>query len=84
MCPGVPQANGSIAVEPTMDGGHKARAVAPAPILLLDADVQIIRHVSTQRVVVSGLPRFAKEAVVIARELTESDRAAARFRARRG
>ena len=39
---GVPQANGSIAVEPTMDVAHVARAVVYMASLPLDANVQFM------------------------------------------
>jgi NAD(P)-dependent dehydrogenase (short-subunit alcohol dehydrogenase family) len=42
MAHGVPQANGSIAVEPTMDVEHVARAVVYMASLPLDANVQFM------------------------------------------
>jgi NAD(P)-dependent dehydrogenase (short-subunit alcohol dehydrogenase family) len=45
---GVPQANGSIAVEPTMDVEHVARAVLYMASLPLDANVQFITIMATK------------------------------------
>ena len=45
---GVPQANGSLAVEPTMDVENVARAVAYMASLPLDANVQFITIMATQ------------------------------------
>jgi len=44
---GVPQANGTIAVEPTMDVEHVARAVVYMASLPLDANVQFITVMAT-------------------------------------
>ncbi len=44
---GVPQADGSMAVEPTMDVEHVARAVAYMASLPLDANVQFITVMAT-------------------------------------
>jgi NAD(P)-dependent dehydrogenase (short-subunit alcohol dehydrogenase family) len=45
---GVPQANGSIAVEPTMDAEHVARAVVYMASLPLDANVQFLTVMATK------------------------------------
>lgn len=45
---GVPQANGTVMVEPTMDVDHVARAVAYMASLPLDANVQWITVMATQ------------------------------------
>jgi NAD(P)-dependent dehydrogenase (short-subunit alcohol dehydrogenase family) len=45
---GVPQANGSIAVEPTMDSEHVARAVVYMASLPLDANVQFLTVMATK------------------------------------
>ena len=45
---GVPQADGSIAVEPTMDATHVARAVAYMAGLPLDANVQFLTVMATK------------------------------------
>ena len=45
---GVPQANGSIAVEPTMDVRHVARAVVYMASLPLDANVQFLTVMATK------------------------------------
>ena len=45
---GVPQANGSIAVEPTMDVRHVARAVVYMVSLPLDANVQFLTVMATK------------------------------------
>ena len=45
---GVPQANGSIAVEPTMDVQHVARAVVYMASLPLDANVQFLTVMATK------------------------------------
>lgn len=45
---GVPQANGSIAVEPTMEVEHVARAVVYMASLPLDANVQFITLMATK------------------------------------
>jgi NAD(P)-dependent dehydrogenase (short-subunit alcohol dehydrogenase family) len=45
---GVPQANGSIAVEPTMDVEHVARAVVYMASLPLDANVQFLTVMATK------------------------------------
>ena len=45
---GVPQANGSIAVEPTMDVRHVARAVVYMASLPLDANVQFLTVTATK------------------------------------
>jgi NAD(P)-dependent dehydrogenase (short-subunit alcohol dehydrogenase family) len=45
---GVPQANGSLAVEPTMDVENVARAVVYMASLPLDANVQFITIMATQ------------------------------------
>ncbi len=48
MSKGVPQANGSIAVEPTMDVEHVARAVLYMASLPLDANVQFMMVMATK------------------------------------
>jgi NAD(P)-dependent dehydrogenase (short-subunit alcohol dehydrogenase family) len=48
MSKGVPQANGSIAVEPTMDAEHVARAVLYMASLPLDANVQFMMVMATK------------------------------------
>jgi NAD(P)-dependent dehydrogenase (short-subunit alcohol dehydrogenase family) len=48
MSQGVPQANGSIAVEPTMDVEHVARAVVYMASLPLDANVQFMTVMATK------------------------------------
>jgi NAD(P)-dependent dehydrogenase (short-subunit alcohol dehydrogenase family) len=48
MSHGVPQADGSIAVEPTMDVGHVARAVLYMAGLPLDANVLFLTVMATQ------------------------------------
>ena len=48
MARGVPQANGSTAVEPLMDVGHVARAVLYMASLPLDANVQFLTVMATQ------------------------------------
>jgi NAD(P)-dependent dehydrogenase (short-subunit alcohol dehydrogenase family) len=45
---GVPQANGSIEVEPTMDAQHVARAVVYMASLPLDANVQFMTVMATK------------------------------------
>jgi NAD(P)-dependent dehydrogenase (short-subunit alcohol dehydrogenase family) len=45
---GVPQPNGSIAVEPTMDVGHVASAVVYMASLPLDANVQFLTVMATK------------------------------------
>ena len=45
---GVPQANGTIAAEPTMDAGHVARAVVLMASLPLDANVQFMTVMATK------------------------------------
>jgi NAD(P)-dependent dehydrogenase (short-subunit alcohol dehydrogenase family) len=45
---GVPQANGSVAAEPTMDVEHVARAVVHMASLPLDANVQFITIMATK------------------------------------
>jgi NADP-dependent 3-hydroxy acid dehydrogenase YdfG len=45
---GVPQANGSIAAEPTMDVQHVARAVVYMASLPLDANVQFLTVMATK------------------------------------
>jgi NAD(P)-dependent dehydrogenase (short-subunit alcohol dehydrogenase family) len=45
---GVPQANGSVAIEPTMDVEHVARAVVHMASLPLDANVQFITIMATK------------------------------------
>src|SRR6266545_4952019 len=45
---GVPQANGSIEVEPTMDAQHVARAVVYMASLPLDANVQFLTVMATK------------------------------------
>ncbi|MGQ4810455.1 hypothetical protein NKDENANG_03924 [Candidatus Entotheonellaceae bacterium PAL068K] len=45
---GVPQANGSVEVEPTMDADHVARAVVYMASLPLDANVQFITVMATK------------------------------------
>jgi NAD(P)-dependent dehydrogenase (short-subunit alcohol dehydrogenase family) len=48
MSEGVPQANGSIAVEPTMDVDHVARAVVYMASLPLEANVQFMTVIATK------------------------------------
>jgi NAD(P)-dependent dehydrogenase (short-subunit alcohol dehydrogenase family) len=48
MSVGVPQANGTIAVEPTMDVGHVADAVVQMASLPLDANVQFMTIMATK------------------------------------
>ncbi|MBI2879654.1 MAG: SDR family oxidoreductase [Candidatus Rokubacteria bacterium] len=48
MAQGVPQANGTIAAEPTMDVEHVARAVVLMASLPLDANVQFITIMATK------------------------------------
>ena len=48
MVKGVPQANGSIAAEPTMDVQHVARAVVYMASLPLDANVQFLTVMATK------------------------------------
>jgi len=48
MAEGVPQANGSLAVEPTIDANHIARAVAYMAGLPLDANVLTMTVMATQ------------------------------------
>jgi NAD(P)-dependent dehydrogenase (short-subunit alcohol dehydrogenase family) len=48
MSKGVPQANGSLAVEPTMDVEHVARAVVYMASLPLDANVQFMTVMATK------------------------------------
>jgi len=48
MATGVPQANGSIAVEPRMDVAHVARAVLYMANLPLDANVQFMTVMATK------------------------------------
>src|ERR1700739_2774482 len=48
MAKGVPQANGTIAVEPTMDPGEVARAVVYMASLPLDANVQFMTVMATK------------------------------------
>jgi NAD(P)-dependent dehydrogenase (short-subunit alcohol dehydrogenase family) len=48
MADGVPQANGSIAVEPLMDVNHVARAVVHMASLPLDANVQFMTIMATK------------------------------------
>ena len=48
MSKGVPQANGSVAVEPLMDVGHVASAVLYMASLPLDANVQFITVMATK------------------------------------
>jgi len=48
MSEGVPQANGSIAVEPTMDVDHLARAVVYMASLPLEANVQFMTVIATK------------------------------------
>jgi NAD(P)-dependent dehydrogenase (short-subunit alcohol dehydrogenase family) len=48
MSRGVPQANGELAVEPTMDVEHAARAVVFMASLPLDANVQFLTVVATK------------------------------------
>jgi NAD(P)-dependent dehydrogenase (short-subunit alcohol dehydrogenase family) len=45
---GVPQANGSVAVEPTMDPKHVANAVVYMASLPLDANVQFLTVMATK------------------------------------
>jgi NADP-dependent 3-hydroxy acid dehydrogenase YdfG len=42
MAKGVPQANGTMAVEPTMDAAHVASTVVHMASLPLDANVQFV------------------------------------------
>ena len=48
MTDGVPQANGSLEIEPTIDPEHVARAVAYMASLPLDANVQFITVMATK------------------------------------
>jgi NAD(P)-dependent dehydrogenase (short-subunit alcohol dehydrogenase family) len=48
MANGVPQANGSVAVEPVMDVEHVARAVVYMASLPLDANVQFMTVMATK------------------------------------
>ncbi|MBF0276667.1 MAG: SDR family oxidoreductase [SAR324 cluster bacterium] len=48
MSRGVPQANGTTAIEPTMDSSHVARAVVYMASLPLDANVQFMTVMATQ------------------------------------
>jgi len=48
MAKGVPQANGSVAVEPLMDVGHVARSVLYMASLPLDANVQFMTVMATK------------------------------------
>jgi NAD(P)-dependent dehydrogenase (short-subunit alcohol dehydrogenase family) len=48
MSEGVPQANGSIAVEPTMDVDHVARAIVYMASLPLEANVQFMSVIATK------------------------------------
>jgi NADP-dependent 3-hydroxy acid dehydrogenase YdfG len=48
MAQGVPQANGTVAVEPLMDVGHVARAVVYMASLPLDANVQFLTVMATK------------------------------------
>ena len=48
MSEGVPQANGSVAVEPTMDVDHVARAVVYMASLPLEANVQFLTVMATK------------------------------------
>jgi NAD(P)-dependent dehydrogenase (short-subunit alcohol dehydrogenase family) len=48
MSEGVPQANGSVAVEPTMDVDHVARAVIYMASLPLEANVQFLTVIATK------------------------------------
>jgi NAD(P)-dependent dehydrogenase (short-subunit alcohol dehydrogenase family) len=48
MAAGVPQANGSVAVEPTMDAAHVGRAVLFMASLPLDANVQFLTVMATK------------------------------------
>jgi NAD(P)-dependent dehydrogenase (short-subunit alcohol dehydrogenase family) len=48
MSQGVPQANGSLAVEPTMDSQHVARAVLYMASLPLDANVEFMTVMATK------------------------------------
>jgi NAD(P)-dependent dehydrogenase (short-subunit alcohol dehydrogenase family) len=48
MAQGVPQADGSIAVEPTMDVDHVGRAVAQMAALPLDANVEFLTIMATK------------------------------------
>jgi NADP-dependent 3-hydroxy acid dehydrogenase YdfG len=45
---GVPQANGTVEVEPTMDVEHVARAVVYMASLPLDANVQFLTVMATK------------------------------------
>ena len=45
---GVPQANGTVAVEPTMDVQHVASAVVYMASLPLDANVQFLTVMATK------------------------------------
>ncbi len=48
MAEGVPQANGSVAVEPTMDAADIGRAVAFMASLPLDSNVQVMTVMATK------------------------------------
>jgi len=48
MAKGVPQANGTVEVEPTMDVQNVARAVAYMASLPLDANVQFLTVMATK------------------------------------
>ncbi len=48
MSGGVPQADGSLAAEPTMDVAHVGRAVAYMASLPLDANVQFMTVMATK------------------------------------
>jgi NADP-dependent 3-hydroxy acid dehydrogenase YdfG len=48
MAKGVPQANGTVAPEPTIDANHIARAVAYMASLPLDANVLTMTVMATQ------------------------------------
>ena len=48
MTQGVPQADGSIVAEPTMDVAHVGRAVAHMASLPLDANVQFLTVMATK------------------------------------
>src|ERR1700730_13096120 len=48
MSRGMPQADGSVAAEPTFDAGHVAAAVLFMPTLPLDANVQFLTITATK------------------------------------
>jgi hypothetical protein len=48
MAKGVPQANGTMAVEPTMDAGNVGKTVAMMASLPLDANIQFVTVMATK------------------------------------